>query len=78
MVQRISHLGDQTRAATNQIMELGAATEAANVRDRWMERDYPCTCHLIDSLHEDLTTARVEVREYQERHADLEERVIAE
>ena len=32
----------------------------------------------MDRLIEDLTTARVEVREYQERHAALEERVVAD
>ena len=58
-------------------MELRAAVEAIDAWTRFLERDYPRTCHLIDSLYEDLTTTRVEVREYQERHSTLEERVIA-
>ena len=58
-------------------MELGVAVEATDAQTRFMERDYPQTCHLIDSLYKDLTTARAEVREYQERHSALEERVIA-
>ena len=77
MIQQISHLGDQNRESANRIMELGDAAEATDAQTRFLERDYPQTCHVIDRLQEDLTTARAEVREYHERHSTLEERVIA-
>ena len=77
MVQHISHLGEQTRASANRIMEVGAANEATDAQNRLLERDNHQTCHLIDSLYEELTTDRAEVKEYQERHMTLEEQVIA-
>ena len=52
-VQRITHLGDQTRTPANQNVELGATTETTNAHTRLQE-----------------------MREYQERHSTLEERVI--
>ena len=41
------------------------------IRTRDLQRDY----HPMDRLVEDLTTVRAEVREYQERHVALEERM---
>ena len=46
--------------------------EVTDTQSRDLERDY----YPMDRLIEDLITARAKVREYQERHATLEERVI--
>mgnify|MGYP001552618423 CR=1 FL=1 len=61
VVKRITHFGHQTWASSNQIMELGVADEGTDALTRLLERDYPRVCHLIDSLHEDLTTTRADV-----------------
>lgn len=58
MVKWISHLRDQTRDSANRVVELGAATEAAEARTRWIEGDYPRTCHIIENLYKDLTPTR--------------------
>lgn len=50
---------------------MSAATEATYVHTRDLERDY----YPMDRLVEEVTAARAEVREYQERHLALEERV---
>ena len=63
MVQRMLDLGDQTRASANRIMELAAAAKATDARTRFLQRDYPRTCHLFDNLFEDLTITREESEE---------------
>nr|KAJ0209030.1 hypothetical protein LSAT_V11C400158950 [Lactuca sativa] len=71
MVRRISNIGDQSQTIAHRVME---------IRDA-MEVTVACTCDLkrefnhMDRLVKDLTTARAEVMEYQERHAALVERV---
>lgn len=57
----------------NRALELRAVAEVTDVRTRDLERDY----YPMDRLIEDLIIARAEVREYQERHSALEERVVA-
>ena len=73
MTQHITNLGNQSREMADQIRNLSAITAATDARTRDLERDF----YPLDRLIEDLTAARAEVREYQVRHAALEERVIA-
>ena len=73
MTQHITNLGNQGREMADQVRNLRAITAATNARTWDLERDF----YPVDQLIEDLTAARAEVREYQERHAALEERVIA-
>ena len=56
----------------NRVTELGVAAEVTDARNRDLKRDY----YPMDRLIEDLTTARAEVKEYQQRHAAFKERVI--
>lgn len=53
------------------MVQMRAATERGSAHIQDIERDYYSTERVI----EDLTTVWAEVREYQERHAALEERV---
>ena len=72
MVRRISDIGDKAQTIANRVMEMRAIVEVTTARTRNLERDY----NPMDRLIEDLTAAQAEVREYQERHIALEERVL--
>ena len=71
LIRRISDVGDQAHTTANQVEEMRSILELTTVHTQDLQTDY----YPMDRLIEDLTTARAEVREYQERHADLEERV---
>ena len=72
IVRRISDIGDQAQTTAHRVMEMRATMEVMVERTRDLERDY----YPMDGLVEDLTTTQAEVREYQERHVALEERVL--
>ena len=55
----------------NQVGQMQTALEVTDARTRYLEQDF----YPMETLIRDLTTVRAKVREYQERHVALEERV---
>ena len=71
VVRRIRDIGDQTQETADRVMQMRVAMQITDARTRDLEWDF----YPMERLVEDLAISRAEVREYQERHTALEERV---
>lgn len=76
MIRCILHLDEQARASTSHILDVGATAEVTTARFRCLDEDHDQTLKIINFLQEEVTTTRDEVREFRDRHAVMEQRVI--
>lgn len=76
MVRRITHQGDQARATTDQVMEVGATIEVTAVCLRRLYEDHHQTRDHAEGLQKEVTVTRAEMREFWRCQAIMERRVI--
>ena len=72
MICHILHLEEDVKASTSQILDVGATAKDASTQFFRLDEDHDHTRKIIDCLLEDVTTARAEVKEIIDMHADME------
>lgn len=76
MVRRIARQGEQARATTDQVMEVGATTEVTTVCLYRLDEDHDWTRYQTKALQKKVTATRAELREFWERRAIMERCII--
>ena len=76
MVHRIARHDEQSRTSISHILDVSATAEVTAARLRRLDEDHDQTRRIINYLQEDVTTSRAEIREFMDRHAFIDQKVI--